>query len=609
MTGEDQLEIHHDDEAADELADRRMRLVTVLAVLFALALTIYLLWLYWPKDQDQEANQPAAVSPKTLDLNADEIPAIRFVDATTVWGIDFRHVTGAQGRKLLPETMGSGCAFFDYDNDGDPDLYLANSCSWPGAAAQSGGGCLYRNDGDKFCDVTATVGLDTPNFYGMGCAVGDYDGDGCQDLFLSAVGSNRLYRNVDGQRFENVTANTGVAGQETWSTGAAFCDYDIDGDLDLIVLNYVTWSPEIDLKQDFKLSGIGRAYGPPTGFQGTTIELFRNDGGRRFTEVAKDAGLQVFDPNTKVKVAKSLGLEICDLNDDGLPDLVVANDTVRNFVFVNEGQGRFKESGAAVGVAYDESGNARGAMGIRAGDVRNDGSLVIVVGNFANEITAFYVNEDQADPYFIDEATSAGLGAATRDSLTFGVELLDFDLDGWLDLVSANGHVEPEVSKVQKSQRHAQPPELFWNDHKKKFRQAGAEKNGADFFRPMVGRGVATADVDGDGDLDLVITANGGRPRLLINEGACGGSLRLDLRSKTSNAPALGTRVRIVTDHGPQERYLSGAGSYLSFSEPIVTFGLGQAREARAIEIRWPNGKIERIDRLPAGRHRIVASD
>ncbi|MCB9831716.1 MAG: CRTAC1 family protein [Planctomycetes bacterium] len=607
MSKQDHIEGVDDQDVLDPVAERRIKLVTIAASVFVVALAIGLAIHYWPEAKEEKKVLPEAQAPAPVVEATAEIPRTRFVDRGRELGLDFVHVSGATGRKLLPETMGSGAAFFDMDGDGDPDLYLASGCSWPGdEPVRPGGGRLYRNDGGHFVDVSADSGLDTRGFYGMGVAVGDYDGDGREDLYLTAVGPNRLYRNLGAGRFEDVTTATGVAGTRGWSSGAAFLDHDLDGDLDLVVLNYITWSPELDLVQGFQLTGLGRAYGPPTGFQGSQIELFRNDGGR-FVETAASAGLRVLDPYTGVDVAKSLAIEVCDLDDDGRPDLLVANDTVRNFAFVNRGEGRFEEVGCGIGIAYDETGNARGAMGLQAADVRNDGSLAVAVGNFANEMTAFYVNEDRKDPFFIDEATSAGLGAATRDSLTFGLAMFDFDLDGYLDLACANGHVEPEIEKVQASQRHAQRPELFWNGHHRRFLQVGADEAGPDLFQPMVGRGLATADVDGDGDLDLLITANGGSPRLLINEGPTGHSLRLDLRLGANGAPALGARVRLRGDFGVQERYLSGGGGYLSQSEHLLTFGLGAATEARNVEIRWPDGRVQWLEHLAAGRHRIVA--
>ena len=321
---------------------------------------------------------------------------------------------------------------------------------------------LYRNDGrGHFADVSAAAGF-TQRFYGMGVAVGDYDNDGWTDVFVTAVGASHLYRNSGG-RFTEVTAAAGVGGQaDAWSTCAAWFDYDNDADLDLFVCHYVRWSRAIDLAQDFRLTGIGRAYGPPRTFEGAFPTLYRNDGRGHFTDVSASAGVQVKNASTGVPLAKSLGVAPIDLDADGWIDLVVANDTVPNLVFHNQHDGTFREVGASSGVAFDSYGAARSAMGIDAADFRNDGSIGIAIGNFANEMTALYVSQREG-LQFADEAIQSGVGPESRRSLTFGVLFVDYDLDGSLDLLTANGHIEDEINKVQASQQYAQPPQLFWN--------------------------------------------------------------------------------------------------------------------------------------------------
>src|ERR1700730_5047041 len=296
----------------------------------------------------------------------------------------------------------------------------------------------------------------------MGGGGADYDNDGWIDLFVTAVGGNHLFRNVGGH-CTDVTASAGVGGHDDqWSTCATWLDYDRDGNLDLFVCNYVRWSKAIDLQQDFRLVGLGRAYGPPRTFEGTFPYLYHNDGHGRFTDVSSKAGVQIRNPNTHVPMAKSLGVGAVDLDADGCPDLVVSNDTVQNFVFHNERNGTFTEIGATAGIAFDPYGNSRSAMGIDAADFRNDGSLGIAIGNFANEMTALYVSQ-QAPLQFADEAIVAGIGPASRSALTFGVLFVDYDLDGRLDLLTANGHIEEAINTVQASQTYPQPPHLFWN--------------------------------------------------------------------------------------------------------------------------------------------------
>ena len=528
-------------------------------------------------------------------------PAVAFTDITQTAGIAFAHQNGADGQKLLPETMGGGVVFFDYNNDGRPDLLFVDSRPWPwsphaGSPARSRL-VLYRNDGGgRFTDVTAAAGL-VADIYGMGAAAADYDNDGWVDLFVTAVGSNHLFKNRGGH-FVDVTAAARVGGRpDQWSTCAVWFDYDRDGDLDLFVCNYVRWSKAIDLEQDFRLTGIGRAYGPPRTFEGAFPYLYRNDGDGRFTDVSAAAGVQVKNPATGVPMAKSLGVAAIDLDHDGWPDLVVANDTVQNFVFHNQHDGRFTEIGARSGVAFDAYGNSRSAMGIDAADIRNDGSLAIAIGNFANEMTALYVS--QQDPLqFADEAIVAGIGPKSRSALTFGVVFFDYDLDGRLDLLTANGHIEEEIQKVQASQQYQQPPHLFWNAGtaaRSTFVPAAAEQ-AADLFRPMVARGVAVADIDGDGDLDLVLTAVSGPPRLIRNDQRSGHHwIRLALTGTRANRDAIGSTVEVEAGGETLRRTIMPVRGYLSQSELPVTIGLGDRTSVDAVRIRWPDGSVQSV--------------
>ena len=411
--------------------------------------------------------RPASVEP----------PQVTLTDITEQAGIKFVHENGAAGDKLLPETMGAGCAWIDYNNSGRPSLLLINGTKWPSLESpprraadklklepqrQPATMALYRNNGDgTFTDVTKDAGLDVP-FYGMGVACGDYDNDGWVDLFITAVGKNHLFHNDHG-KFREVTDTAGVGGSSTqWSTSAAFVDYDNDGRLDLFVCNYVKWSKESDLAQNFSLAGSGRTYGPPLGFEGTHCYLYHNNGDGTFTDVSAEAGIQVKN-SAGAPAGKSLGVIPVDLDGDGLIDFVVANDTTPNFVFHNLGHGKFEEIGAATGIAFDASGNARGAMGIDAGWFRNDGkTLGIAIGNFANEMSSLYVSQ-RTPLAFSDDAIAAGIGQPSRQWLKFGTVFLDYDLDGRLDLLSVNGHLDEAVTKIGSGQQYRQPPQLFWN--------------------------------------------------------------------------------------------------------------------------------------------------
>ena len=533
-------------------------------------------------------------------------PTVKFTDITADAGITFVHQSGSYGEKLLPETMGGGCAFFDYDGDGDPDLLFINSNYWPDRAPEGAPPptmALYRNDGHgKFTDVTAEAGL-AATFYGMGCAVGDYDNDGWVDLYISAVGSNHLYHNDHG-KFRDVTDEAGVAGAASdWSTGCGFVDYDNDGDLDLFVCNYVKWSKEIDLAQDFRLVGVGRAYGPPVAFEGSYPLLFRNDGHGKFTDVSATAGIQVNNPNTGVPAGKSLGLAPVDLDGDGWIDFVVANDTVQNFVFINQHDGTFRERGAEIGIAFDPSGNARGAMGTHAAWFRNDDTLGVAIGNFANEMVSLYVSQGpRAKLQFADEANANGLGPASRLLLKFGLFFFDYDLDSRLDVLTANGHLEQEISKVQASQQYEQPPQLFWNCGRKErteFVAASAQQCGDDFVKPMVGRGAAYADIDGDGDLDVVLTAVGGAPRLLRNDQALGNHwLRLKLVGRTVNRDAIGALVEVKLGDQTLRQQVMPTCSYVSQVELPVTFGLGKNEKVDSVKIVWPGGQEQVVENV-----------
>jgi hypothetical protein len=533
-----------------------------------------------------------------------EIPRVPFTDVTASAGIHFQHENGARGKKLLPETMGGGCAFFDFDEDGDQDLLLVNGQQWPwdkdaSAAASSTTLALYRNDGTgQFEDVTKDSGLDI-SLYGMGAAVGDYDRDGRVDIFISAVGTNRLFHNEGEGQFRDVTDATGIGGAaDEWSSSCGWLDYDSDGDLDLFVCNYVKWSREFDESQGFQLTGGGRAYGRPQSFEGTFPYLYRNEGEGKFTEVAEAAGLRVRNRATNVPLAKSLGVTFADFDEDGRIDIIVANDTVQNLLFHNQGDGKFAEVGAVAGVAFDMSGNARGAMGIDAARFRDNDAIGIAIGNFANEMTALYVSHgDQMQ--FMDEAISTGLGPNTRLELTFGVFYFDYDLDGRLDLFAANGHLEEDINRVQPSQHYAQPPQLFWNcgrEQDTEFLPVPADNCGKDFVQPMVGRGSAYADIDGDGDLDLVVMGSGQSPRLLRNDQQLGHHwLRFKLKGTSSNPDAIGAWLEVHAGTNVYKRQVMPTRSYLSQSELPVTVGLGGGDFVERVVIRWPDGNVQEV--------------
>ncbi len=528
-------------------------------------------------------------------------PAVVFRDITTAAGIDFVHTNGAYGDKLMPETIGSGAAFFDYDNDADQDLLLVNSSWFPGHELDDNTPTLvlYQNDGSgRFTDVTRETGL-AINCYGMGVAAGDFDNDGWTDLYITALGENFLLSNGQGY-FTDVTNSSGTAGQSAdWSTAAAFLDVDNDGDLDLFVGNYVQWSREIDLEIDFQLTGLGRAIGAPNHFFGTNNRLYRNNGQGKFSDISQAAGIVFADPATQTATGKALAVAPVDYDRDGWIDLFVANDTTRNYLYHNLGNGTFEEIGALEGIAYDRNGKATGAMGIDAAYFRNDEDLGIGIGNFANEMSSLYVTVG-GQPPFADEAILEGFGPASRLALTFGLFFFDYDLDGRLDLLQANGHLDADINIVQPSQTYAQPAQLFWNCGAACRNRFVPVTDSGDLATPMVGRGSAYADIDNDGDLDVVITQNGRRAILFRNEQALGHHwLRLRLSGTRSNRNAIGARVEMSVDGVIQRRMVMPTRSYLSQSELPVTFGLGSGSMPEELHISWPDGEQQTI-RVPA---------
>ena len=517
-------------------------------------------------------------------------PNFRFVDVTGAAGLRFQHNSGAYGGKLLPETLGSGCAFLDYDADGWQDILLVNSMDWPGHKRQRTTLKLYRNNRNgTFADVTKAAGLDV-ELYGMGMAVGDYNNDGFPDIFITCVGQSRLFRNTGKGTFEDVTKSSGLLGRQGLSTSAAWIDYDRDGFLDLFVCNYVRWSAEHDVF--CSLDGKNKSYCTPEAYRGDTCWLYHNRGNGTFEDVTATSG--IFDSSSK-----SLGVAMLDFDQDGWPDLLVANDTQPNKLYRNQRNGKFKDVAVEAGLAFSADGKARAGMGVDAADFDNSGKTGIVITNFDNEMIGLYRATGKA---YDDVAMQEGLGTASRNTLGFGCIFFDADLDGRLDLAVANGHIDETVRNIRGNVGYAQPAQLFQNLGGGKFHDVAMEVGGG-FELPKVGRGLAFGDFDRDGDLDLLLTTNNGPAYLYRNDQLAGNrSIRFRLVGTKSNRDAIGAAVRLYANGVVQSRLVRSGSSYLSQSELPLTFGLGKEDRVERVAIDWPSGKSEEHSGLKAGK-------
>ena len=514
--------------------------------------------------------------------------AIQFHDITAQAGIHFQHNNAAFGKKWLPETLGSGCAFIDYDNDGYPDIFLVNGQDWPGHAKLPSTLKLYHNNHDgTFTDVTQRAGL-AISMFGMGVAVGDFDNDGNDDLFITALGQSRLFHNNGNGTFTDVTKSAGLWGPNELSTSAAWVDYDRDGKLDLVVANYVQWSPQTDIY--CTLDGAHKSYCTPESYKGASARVWHNLGNGKFEDATAKAGL--FD-----STSKSLGVAILDYNNDGWPDILLANDTQPNKLYLNKQNGTFEEKAVAAGVAFSEDGVARAGMGVDAADYDRSGRASLIITNFANQMLSLYHNEGNG--LFVDEAPRSEVGRNTLVTLGFGCFFFDYDNDGWPDIFIADGHIENEIERVQKRVSYAEPPHLFRNLGAGKFQEVTAQMGPA-FSSPKVARGAAYADIDNDGALDMLITTNGGRAWLFQNEGSRNRSLRLKLVGTKSNRDGIGAIVRVTTGSDKQWQMLRSGSSYLSQSELVLTFGVGVNSKADAIEIQWPSGQVDKLSGVAA---------
>ncbi len=524
-----------------------------------------------------------------ITMTAAAVPngSVRFTDITAASGIRFTHNSGATGKKYLPETLGSGCALFDADGDGWLDILLINGRDWVPRGRKTLP-ALYRNNRNgTFTDITAGSGLDV-EMYGFGVAIGDYDNDGRDDVFISALEGDRLFHNEGNGKFRDVTDSSGIHNRN-FSTSAAWLDYDRDGKLDLVVAGYVQWSRSGDLW--CSLDGETKSYCTPESYKGTSSRLYRNLGNGRFEDVTRKAGLG--DPTSK-----SLGIAVFDYDMDGWPDIFIANDTQPNKLYHNNCDGTFSETGLAAGVAFGEDGVARGAMGVDTADYDRSGRPHLLVGNFSNQMLGLYHNEGTG--LFVDEAPSSTVGRASLLTLAFGVFFFDFDLDGYPDILAANGHIDEEIGRIQPRVEYREPLLLFRNLGGRRFENVTSTM-GADFNRPMVARGAAYGDIDRDGDLDVLITTNNGPAHLFRNDGGNRNNwICIRTVGTKSNRDGIGAVIRIESASGKQWSCVRSGSSYCSQSDLALTFGLGKDPEVTSIEIEWPSGARQKLGRVPA---------
>jgi enediyne biosynthesis protein E4 len=514
---------------------------------------------------------------------------VQFTDVTAQAGIKFVHNAGKFGKKYLPETLGSGAAFFDADGDGWIDILFVNGKDWTPHGRHTTA-ALYRNNHDgTFTDITPGSGLDV-EMYGIGVAVADYDNDGRDDVYITALGGDHLFHNEGHGKFKDVTAASGMK-NASFGTSAAWLDYDRDGKLDLFVANYVQWTEKGDLW--CSLDGSVKSYCTPESYKGTSSRLFHNLGGGRFEDVTDKAGLG--DPTSK-----SLGVTIIDFDSDGWPDIFVTNDTQPNKLYHNNRNGTFAEQGMSAGVAYGEDGVARGAMGVDWADYDRTGHPDLLIGNFSNQMLGLYHNEGNG--LFVDEASMSSVGRDSLLSLTFGAFFFDYDLDGYPDILTANGHIEEEIGRVQPKIKYQEPPLLFRNLGAKKFEDV-SNRVGTDFTKPLVARGAVYGDFDHDGDLDVVLTANNGPAHLYRNDGGNKNKwISIRTIGTKSNRDGIGASVTIVSASGKQWNVVRSGSSYASQSDLALVFGLGQDPVVSSVEVAWPSGTKQKFSNVAANQ-------
>jgi len=517
--------------------------------------------------------------------------SVRFTDIRQVAGITFQHDHTFTAEKNYLETMGSGLGWIDYDQDGLMDLYFVQTAEteWykPPHPLRS---ALYHNNGDgTFTDVTEKAGVGAEGLYGQGVAVGDYDNDGYPDLYVTGYGRAILYHNNGDGTFTDVTAKAGVGDEGQWSTSAGWFDYDKDGYLDLLVCNYIDWSPKTNLYCGEHRPGY-RAYCHPDNYRGLRLKLYHNNHDGTFTDVSEKSGIGIPE-------VKGMGVVLADFNNDGWTDVFVANDTWPNSLFINKKDGTFEDISFMSGVAASEDGKYEAGMGADAADVDGDGWFDIYVTHLDFELNRLYRNNH--DQTFDDATYSSAMG--NKAVLLSGVstKLFDYDNDGWVDIFQVNGSMLDNISLYHSEETFMEPKLMFRNLGQGKFEKV-SELLGPDFMKPVVGRGSAVADFDNDGDLDIAISVSGGYPQLLRNDGGNANNwLEVMLVGTTSNRDGVGAALKLVSEGFTQYQQRKGGMSYMSAHDPRVHFGLGQRKSIERLEITWPSGTVEKLTNLP----------
>ncbi|MDA0802755.1 MAG: CRTAC1 family protein [Planctomycetota bacterium] len=595
-------------------------------VLGGVALAAVIAGLWWvSRPAPTPIDKPEVAPPKPKDATLVQ-PSFMAVTGLPAWS----HTTGARGERLLPETLGGGAAIADLDNDGALDIILADGLNWSGdafASAPSAGSTglrILRSAGGPDASEPRfdAVSLANRPIYAMGVYAVDFDGDDRTDLYVTGVKTphtpgHLLLRNVTPPggtiAFEDVTEARGLTTEPGWGTAAVWFDADLDGDLDLLTAQYVKWSPEIDRSVGYTLTGVGRSYGPPTGFEGADPIFYRQQADGSFVDDTTSAGFIVRNRATGVPVGKTLGAIATDIDGDGDQDVVLANDTVANFVFLNDGQGRFMESGVSTGIAFDKMGAATGAMGIDSAVIVDEraasdtakarpGKLAIAIGNFANEPDSFFTSPT-GRLQFTDDAILCGVGVPTRRVLTFGLLLEDVNQDGALDVVQSNGHLEPEIGVVQAGQEFHQPGQvLLQSPGRGMFQLAQPEAHGA-VGAKRVGRGLASGDLNADGAVDFVFTSNAGAAEVILGQtsGLPGGQvIVVSGQGAMGNRQGLGALlVATLQDGSTRLRSIAPHRGYLSSSEPVARLVLAPGESIRSLTLRWPDG-VEQVLEVPA---------